>query len=365
MSENIVSIVKNGNVKERVTKATALLGGLRNFVKEGDKVLIKPNLMRGLSWKTGGTTNPEAIEETINLVRDITNEIFVVESDSTGITAEEMFEKTSVRDVAERSGAKLLNLSKERLIEVEVSTGIVLKSLKIPKIILDGKIINMPVMKTQWLTMVSLGLKNLFGLLPDPDKIKYHLLGLDHVIVDIATVIKPCLNIVDGTIGMEGQGPIKGEPVKLDMIIAGVDPVSTDTVAAMIMGFDPIEVPHIRFAAERGLGEIDLKNVMVKGELIESVKTPFKRARLATSRETFREAVLITVKNLDKGGGVTYTDVIKNMIHGLRGSLAEDGIRNAINDLISDGKITQIAKEKYRYKAHDTLHCGNKSIVDV
>ena len=87
---------------------------------------------------------------------------------------------------------------------------------------------------------------------------------MDHIIVDIATVVKPSLNVVDGTIGMEGQGPIAGEPVKLGLIAAGVDPVALDAVATAIMGFDPAEVPYLKYAVERGLGKTDLRSIVVK-----------------------------------------------------------------------------------------------------
>ena len=76
--------------------------------------------------------------------------------------------------------------------------------------------------------------------------------GISKVVVDINTVIKPALTVIDGFVAMEGRGPTNGTPVKMDLIIAGKDVVATDATAARIMGFDPAEISHIRTAAQKG-----------------------------------------------------------------------------------------------------------------
>ncbi|MCP8321444.1 MAG: DUF362 domain-containing protein, partial [archaeon] len=122
----------------------------------------------------------------------------------------------------------------------------------------------------------TLGMKNMFGLIPDKFKLKYHFMhSVDKVIVDVNTVIKPVLTIIDGFIAMEGQGPIDGKPVKMDLIIAGKDVVATDAVASRVMGFDPRLIYHIRRASEKGLGAIEGYEVV--GESVESVARKFRR----------------------------------------------------------------------------------------
>ena len=115
----------------------------------------------------------------------------------------------------------------------------------------------------------------MFGLLPDKFKGKYHLKGISKVIVDINTVLKPTLTVVDGFVGMEGAGPVDGEPVQMNLIIAGTDTVATDATACRVMGIDPYEIKHIRRAHEKGLGNID--DIQVIGEKLETVTRPFKR----------------------------------------------------------------------------------------
>jgi uncharacterized protein (DUF362 family) len=124
-------------------------------------------------------------------------------------------------------------------------------------------------------TKVTLGMKNMFGLLPDKFKSKYHAKGISKVIVDINTVLKPVLTVIDGFVGMEGRGPTGGTPVKMDLIIAGKDVVATDATASRIMGFEPTEIAHIRRAYEKGLG--NMNDVEVVGAKLDDVRRVFKR----------------------------------------------------------------------------------------
>jgi uncharacterized protein (DUF362 family) len=115
-------------------------------------------------------------------------------------------------------------------------------------------------------------MKNMFGLLPTKFKGRYHLKGISNVVVDINTVLRPALTVIDGFVGMEGSGPINGTPVQMNLIIAGTDPVATDATACRVMGFNPYEIKHIRKAYERGIGN---SAAQVLGEKLESVKRVF------------------------------------------------------------------------------------------
>jgi uncharacterized protein (DUF362 family) len=113
-------------------------------------------------------------------------------------------------------------------------------------------------------------------LLPDKFKGKFHAKGISDVVVDINSVLKPALTVIDGFVGMEGRGPVDGTPVKMDLIIAGTDVVATDAIAARIMGFDPNQIKHIRTAAQKELGTI--RDIEVVGEKLETVRHQFKPA---------------------------------------------------------------------------------------
>jgi uncharacterized protein (DUF362 family) len=174
-----------------------------------------------------------------------------------------------------RNGVEWLNLRyvKDK-VKLDVSNGETLKSITVSRLVTESAVISAAKLKTHINTTVTLGMKNMFGLLPDKFKGKYHMKGISKVVVDINTVLKPALTVIDGFVGMEGQGPIDGTPVQMNLIIAGRDVVATDATAARVMGFNPYEIKHIRRAFEKGLGSSEAQIV---GEKLETVTRAFKR----------------------------------------------------------------------------------------
>jgi hypothetical protein len=134
-------------------------------------------------------------------------------------------------------------------------------------------------MKTHDMFPVTLGLKNMKGVIQDQDKKRFHIIGVEQAVVDINKLVLPHLTVIDGTVGMEGIGPMHGEPVNLGLIVASMDTVAADAVGASIMGVDPQEVGHIRMAAEQGLGCSDLSEIDVVGKTIDEVRRPFQIAK--------------------------------------------------------------------------------------
>jgi uncharacterized protein (DUF362 family) len=200
-----------------------------------------------------------------------------VESDATMTNADKAYEATGMKEMCQRNGVEFLNLRYQKdKVKVPIPNCETLGSIKVPRIITESAVISAAKMKTHMATKVTLGMKNMFGLLPDKMKFKFHTQGISKVVVDVNTVIKPALTVIDGFVAMEGHGPTGGIPVKMDLIIAGKDVVATDATAARVMGFDPHEISHIRTAAQKGLGNID--NIEILGSKIEDVKYAFKKA---------------------------------------------------------------------------------------
>jgi uncharacterized protein (DUF362 family) len=240
-------------------------------------VLIKVNFITVETWQTGATTDPIVVEAIIDKLKALPVKVYVVESDATMTDADKAFEMTGMEEMAERKGVECLNLRHEKdRVKIDIPNGRTLGSITVPRIVTESAIISAAKMKTHSSTKVTLGMKNLFGLLPDKMKGKYHLKGISKVITDINSVIKPALTVIDGFVAMEGSGPVGGDPVQMNLIIAGKDVLATDATACRIMGFDPHEVAHIRMAYEKGLGEID--NIEIVGETLSNVTRPFKRA---------------------------------------------------------------------------------------
>jgi uncharacterized protein (DUF362 family) len=160
-------------------------------------------------------------------------------------------------------------------VEIPIQGGLTLTKITIPRLAQESAVISAAKLKTHSSTQVTLGMKNMFGLLPEKRKFKYHLRGISKVIVDINTVLKPAFTVIDGFIAMEGKGPTNGNPVTMDTIIAGKDPVATDATACRVMGFDPHTISHIKRAHEQALGEID--RIEILGDNITTVMRSFKK----------------------------------------------------------------------------------------
>jgi uncharacterized protein (DUF362 family) len=270
-----VAVVKGKRGHEPVFRALDLVD-YKSALTGWDKVLIKVNFITVKTWDTGATTDPIVVEAIVERMKDLGIKTYVVESDATITNADEAFEITGMKAMCKLNGVEYLNLRhlKEK-VKIEIPDGETLKSITVPFLVTESAIISAAKLKTHTSTKVTLGMKNMFGLLPDKFKGKYHARGISKVIVDINSVLKPVLTVIDGFVGMEGLGPVGGTPVKMDLIVAGKDVVATDATASRIMGFTPIEVAHIRRAYEKGLGNID--DIEVLGTGLKNVSRYFKR----------------------------------------------------------------------------------------
>jgi uncharacterized protein (DUF362 family) len=272
---SFVAVVKGERGHEPVFKALDLIN-YRSALAGWDKILIKVNFITDKTWDTGATTDPIVVEAIIKKLKDLPVKVYVVESDATITNADRAFEKTGMKDMCERNSIEYLNLRyvKDK-VTLAIPEGEALKSITVPRIVTESAVISAAKLKTHANTGVTLGMKNMFGLLPEKFKGKYHLKGISKVVVDINTVLKPALTVIDGFVGMEGSGPVDGTPVQMNLIIAGTDAVATDATACRVMGINPYEIKHIRRAHEKGLGNID--DIQVLGEKLETVTRPFKR----------------------------------------------------------------------------------------
>jgi uncharacterized protein (DUF362 family) len=270
---SIVSIVRGARGHEPVFKALDLIDYKKALVGY-NQVLIKTNFITDKTWDTGATTDPLVVEAIIRKLENLHVKTYVVESDATITNADKAFQKTGMKEMCDRNGIEWLNLRyvKDR-VKIEIPNGEALKSITVPRIVTESAIISAAKLKTHLNTTVTLGMKNMFGLLPDKLKGKYHMKGISKVLVDINSVLRSALTVIDGFVGMEGRGPVEGTPVQMNLIIAGKDPVATDATAARVMGFNPHEIKHIRKAHERGLGKSEAE---VVGEKLEAVRRIFK-----------------------------------------------------------------------------------------
>ena len=270
-----VAIVKGKRGHEPVFQALDLID-YKSAFSGWKKILIKVNFITTKTWDTGATTDPVVVEAIIQKLKELPVEVFVVESDATMTNADKAFEVTGMREICERNGVECLNLRHEKAkTKIDIPNGETLTRITVPQIVTESAIISAAKLKTHTATGVTLGMKNMFGLLPDKLKSKYHFKGISKVIVDINTVLKSALTVIDGFVGMEGRGPVGGTPVQMDLIVAGRDPVATDSTACRVMGIEPRQIKHICKAYEKGLGNID--DIELVGEKLENVTRVFTR----------------------------------------------------------------------------------------
>lgn len=270
-----VAVVKGERGLEPVYRALDLID-YRLALKGWERALVKVNFITTMGWETGATTDPMVVEAIINRVRDAGLEVLVVESDATMTNADKACVASGMKALCDRAGVRFVNLRhEEERVELKVPNAMTLDTIKVPRIVAESAVISAAKLKTHMDTGVTLGMKNMFGLLPDKFKGKYHVRGMDKVIVDVNTVLKPALTVIDGFVGMEGRGPVHGSPIKMNAIIAGADVVATDATAARAMGIDPQTIEHIKWGHERGLGE--MYDVEVLGDGVEAVQKIFSR----------------------------------------------------------------------------------------
>ena len=271
-----VAVVKGERGLEPVYRAMDLIP-YREALEPWDTVLVKPNLITSHTYETGITTDPMVIEAVINRVHELGKKAIVVETEG-GITSpDEAIHTTGMMEVIERLGAEYVNMRKlEDKVELVVDDPRKVKKFKVARMATENAIITVPTMKTLHHTGITMGLKNMFGMITTRRKYPMHVHGMNNVIYDIVKTLPPHLSVIDGFYGKEGKGPWQGEPVKMDTIIASVDAVAADATAARCIGINPETIDHVKWLHEAGIGEMN--TVEVVGDGIGAVYREWDRA---------------------------------------------------------------------------------------
>ncbi len=284
-----VSIVKCENyehqkVKKALLRSLELIDGLEKIVKPGDNVLLKVNVIVGFSPERAATTHPAVVGAMIEIVKEAGGVPWVGDSSGAyGYTAKSL-EISGIKKACEEYGGKLINFESTGTYPVKVD-GKVLTALNIAKPVIDCDVlVSLPKMKTHQLTKYTGAVKNFFGVIPGPGKAAIHRQApteesLSHAVVDIYSALKPRLAVMDGIMGMEGEGATNGTPVASGIIISSTDCVALDAVAPEVMGFSYRDILTTRIAHERGLGVGELEKIEVLGEQVSDVRLDFKKSK--------------------------------------------------------------------------------------
>jgi uncharacterized protein (DUF362 family) len=272
----VVAIVQGDDANVMVAQAIELVGGLKGIVKDGDRVVVKPNLTfynKDKGLVPGMTTDIRVAAALVAVLRKSAR-CQVTIAESSGANTKDMYRVYGYEKFAAEANVPLLDLKEEPRLHIE-RAGMAYPSYEFPKAVKEADVfINVPVLKTHQLTGISVGMKNLYGLL-DNSRTGMHEKA-DAVLSDMASIRHNDLIVVDGLAGMEGQGPLEGTTVKMNLVIVGTNVVAVDAVAAAVMGFDPSKLRHLQIARDRGLGECDLSKIEIRGTAIDKVAVHFK-----------------------------------------------------------------------------------------
>ena len=266
-------------VEAAVRHAVDLLGGMGAFVRPGQRVVLKPNLVRPAAPDRAVCTHPTLVAAVARLVAEAGGRALIVESPGGPYTPgalHSIYRRTGMDWAAEVSGAALNDDVSAG--QVSLPEGVALRLLDLVQPALEADvIINLPKLKTHNLTTLTLAVKNLFGLVPGAIKIGYHAKMPDgrlfsQGMVDILCYLRPALHIMDAVLAMEGDGPSGGDPRQVSTVLASPDGLSLDVAAAALVGIDPMEVTTTEVAAERGLTTGRVEDLQLLGDPLEALR---------------------------------------------------------------------------------------------
>ncbi len=267
---------------------------------------IKPNLVKASPAEKGATTDPQLVSGLIEyLLENQFNNIEIIESSWVGGNTKNAFKVCGYKKIADKYGIKLIDLKKDDKFTVNANG----RQIKICSEIKNiDYLINMPVLKAHCQTKITCSLKNLKGCIPDSEKRDFHTKGLHKSIALLNKIIKTDLIIVDGIYGdlsfEEG-----GTPVKMDRVIIGKDPVSVDTYAAQLLGYNYEEINHIKLADSFNLGNADIKI-----EDIKEYNSPSESAAGGTAELPSSKSERLT-NNINRNAACSAC--LGNLIHAL------------------------------------------------
>ena len=237
----------------------------KDSIRNDSTVFIKPNFTYPF-YKEGITTNPLVLKEILAILKDRAGRVIVGESDggNHSFTADAAFKGHGMLDICKETGAELVNLSTlpSRYMEDTIQGKRV--KVQVPELLVDeiDCFISVPVLKVHVMTTITLSMKNLWGCYPDTMRCLHHKY-LSRKLPLLTKIINPKIILIDGTYALNGHGPMYGEAVKANLLIAANNPVVADAFGAAIMGIPVSKVEHIMIAEKEGLGTTNLDAVQI------------------------------------------------------------------------------------------------------
>jgi len=231
------------------------LGGMESFISRGDNVLLKINLLSAREPTRAVTTHPQVVRVVAQAVRQAGGVPYIADSPSGTFSQKALrraYDISGITDIAEKEGITLNFNTRSRKMNFPQAQK--LKTIPICDFIQEAdKIIALPKLKTHSFQYMTLACKIMYGAIPGLTKAGYHARfpgrsAFADFLLDILTQVKPHLYIMDGILGMQGQGPASGDPVELGLLLASTDPIAMDMAVCHILGIEPVGIPVLKRA---------------------------------------------------------------------------------------------------------------------
>ncbi|NTV52449.1 MAG: DUF362 domain-containing protein [Candidatus Firestonebacteria bacterium] len=295
MSKSRVALVRCESydaevVEKALARGLALLGGAAVFVRPGEPVLLKPNLLTPDPPERCVTTHPAVFQAVARLFQAAGSAVVYGDSPAVGSPAS-VAKKAGLEAVAAELGVTLADFVTP--VEVSFPAGRQNKKFILAKAVADNThaLVNLPKMKTHGLMRATGAVKNLFGCVPGLLKAEFHVkLPNAHpfarMLVDLNLCVRPRLSIMDGVMAMQGNGPRSGTPLPVHALLISNDPVALDAVVTRLMDMDPQVPPTAQYGRESGLGTYLQEEIEILGDTVEALRPRrFKANKLAVSEK--------------------------------------------------------------------------------
>ncbi len=257
--------VEQGEPVELLSAALEAYGGMQSFISPGDNVLVKPNIGFDRTPAQAATTNPELVAEVVRLALAAgAKEVKVM--DRSANNPRRSYARSEIEPLAKAAGAKVQHVRNNRFREIELPRGEALKKWPIYRDYLDAdKVINIPIAKQHSMSGLTMGLKNLMGMMGGIRGTIH--LGFTRKLIDITSEILPTLTIIDAYRVLTANGPSGGNLADVRRprtLIMSRCTVTTDCLATGLFGMQPSDIGYLREALSRGINRFDLDNLNLK-----------------------------------------------------------------------------------------------------
>ncbi len=277
---------QRARVEEAINQLIDALADIEKIIKPGTQVLLKVNLLSPSKPEKAVTTHPEVVRAVTKNFIARGARVWVGDS-SGGIIpgsnrTSQALEVSGVRAAVDSCGGEIVNFDTAGVVEFENPRGQAFEKIYIAKPVLEADVVvSMPKLKTHMLTVFTGAVKNMYGCVPGARKAWYHQVApgineFSDYLVDIFALAKPHLAIMDGIVGMEGDGPAAGDPRTVGALIAGYDSVAVDAVCCQLIGLDPHKIQMLTKASARKLGVLSSAEIQVHGPFAQRKQKKYK-----------------------------------------------------------------------------------------